>query len=49
MNQAGWISTNDLTERRTANIAADRLGSEELGVVGNVEIFEPELKRLRFV
>ena len=48
LNQAWRVSANDLTERRTADIAVDGLGSEELRVVENVKTFEPELKRLRF-
>ena len=48
LNQARRIGANDSSKRRTADIAVDGLGSEELGMIENIETFEPELEGLRF-
>ena len=48
LHQAGRIGTDDLAEGGTADVAVDGLRSEELGVIENVESFQPKLERLRF-
>ena len=46
LNQTGWIGADHLAEGGTADIAVDRLRSEELRVVEDIEAFQAELERL---
>src|ERR1035441_5695009 len=48
LHQPGSRGANDLAERCAADIAVNGLRSKELGVVENIEGFQPELHGFRF-
>jgi len=48
LNEARRIGIHDLPKRGAADIAVDGLGSEELGMIEDVEPLHSKLKRFRF-